>query len=249
MPRPCACRSLRIASASLRPAPSWRRLWVSHFPTVPYGGFKKLCCRYKRIRKRPRKQEAQEVYDYKVERLSGLENLSDEGAIDLLYADAARVSVQPCVPYGWQFADEDVFMPATQGAGLNCFAFLTRDNQCRYTTTRERITSQFIFEQMEHVSMQLEKLTVVVLDNAPVHVAGLIQARRAVWEKWGLYLFYLPRYSPHLNIVEILWHKLKYEWLRPADYETTEGLFYTVRQALAAVGKNLKINFSKFRLA
>jgi len=52
-----------------------------------------------------------------------------------------------------------------------------------------------------------------------------------------------------LNIVEILWHKLKYEWLRPQDYETTDRLFYAVWQALAAVGTSLTINFSKFALA
>jgi transposase len=181
--------------------------------------------------------------------LGELEGLSRQGEIDLVYADAARVSVQPCVPYGWQFADEDVFMPASQGAGLNRFALLRRDNWCRCETRREGISSQFIFEQMEHLSLRMEKLTVVVLDNAPVHTAGLIQARRAVWEKRGLYLFYLPRYSPHLNIVEILWRKLKYEWLGPEDYETSEGLFYTVRQALSAVGKSLEINFSDFALA
>ena len=99
-------------------------------------------------------------------------------------------------------------MPATQGAGLNCFAFLTRDNQCRYTTTREHITGQFIFEQMEHVSMQLEKLTVVVLDNAQVHVASLIQARRAVWEKRGLYLFYLRCLYGQVSLSRS-WHEFK----------------------------------------
>ena len=167
----------------------------------------------------------------------------------MIYADAARVSLQPCVPYGWQFAHEDVFTPSSQGGGLNCFAFLTGQNRCHFTTTCERITSEFVFEQLEQVSMRVEKLTVVVLDNASAHQAGRIQERRLVWEKRGLYLFYLPRYSPHLNIVEILWRKLKYEWLGPRDYETKEGLFYTVRQALAAVGNSLKINFSKFALA
>jgi transposase len=175
--------------------------------------------------------------------------LSAAGKIDLIYGDAARVSLMPCVPYGWQFADEDVFMPSSQGGGLNCFAFLTRQNRCHFTTTCKRVTSEFIFEQLEQVSMRLEKLTVVVIDNAPAHKARRIQERREAWEKRGLYLFYLPRYSPHLNIVEILWRKLKYEWLNPRDYETAEGLFYTVRQALAAVGENLKINFSKFGLA
>lgn len=178
-----------------------------------------------------------------------MERLSEQGAIDLLYADATRVSVQAYVPYGWQFVDEDVFMPATPGPGLNGFGFLRRDNSCQFTTTRHSINSQFIFEQLEQASLRVRKLTVVVLDNAPVHRARRLQQQRAVWEQRGLYLFYLPRYAPHLNIVEILWHKLKYEWLRPQDYETTEGLFYAVWQALAAVGTGLTINFSKFRLA
>jgi hypothetical protein len=52
-----------------------------------------------------------------------LEKLAEAGQIELLYADAARVSLMPCVPYGWQFVDEDVFMPSTQSGGLNCFAF------------------------------------------------------------------------------------------------------------------------------
>jgi transposase len=159
------------------------------------------------------------------------------------------VSLQPSVPYGWQFSDEDVFMPSSQGGGLNCFAFLTRQNGCQFRTTQRSISSEFVCEQLEEMSLGLEKLTVVLLDNAPVHKANRIQERRQIWEKRGLYVFYLPRYSPHLNIVERLWRKLKYEWLSAKDYETKEGLFYTVRQALAAVGKSLKINFSTFSLA
>ncbi len=181
--------------------------------------------------------------------LGELERLSEGGAIDLVYADAARVSASAVVPYGWQFPDEDVFMPSTPGIGINCFAFLTRTNHCRFATTRDSITSQFVLEQVEHFSVGLPKLTVLVLDNAPVHTAQIIQERRAAWEERGLFVLYLPRYSPHLNIVETLWRKLKYEWLAPKDYETPEGLFYTVRQALAAVGTRLCINFSTFSLS
>ncbi len=153
------------------------------------------------------------------------------------------------VPYGWQGADEDVFMPATPGAGINCFTFLTRTNQCHFATTQGSITSQFVLEQVEHLSMNVARLTVLVLDNAPVHTSKLIQTRRAAWEARGLFVIYLPRYAPHLNIVETLWRKLKYEWLTPDDYETSEGLFYSVRQALAAVGTSLCINFSTFSLS
>lgn len=153
------------------------------------------------------------------------------------------------MPYGWQFPDEDVFVPVETRSGINCFAFLRRDNQCHFKVRQTPLDSQFIFEQLEELSLTIGKTTCVVLDNASIHRAKRIKARREVWQRRGLFIFYLPRYSPHLNIVETLWRKLKYEWLAPEDYESDGRLFYTVRQALAAVGTILKINFGNWRLA
>ena len=180
--------------------------------------------------------------------MNELEQLSRLKLIDLYYGDESRVSMEPCVPYGWQFKDEEVFMPAAKGAGLNCFALLTRANDLVFETTRQRVTSQFIVEQLERLSFSIERMTVVVLDNARVHTSQRVQERRPFWQQRGLFIFYLPPYSPHLNIAERLWRKLKYEWLQPADYATTDGLFYQVRQVLAAVGASLKIRFSEFSL-
>ncbi len=87
----------------------------------------------------------------------------------------------------------------------------------------------------------------VVLDNAPIHHGRAVRQRRDTWQERGLFVFYLPTYSPHLNIAEILWHKLKYEWLRPEDYADAPTLHYQVWLALKAVGKSLRINFSPFR--
>ena len=72
------------------------------------------------------------------------------------------------------------------------------------------------------------------------------------------FIFYLPPYSPHLNLIETLWRKLKYEtgdrvkrpavggnlWLRPKDYLAEDDLFYAVTQILGAVGNDLSINFA-----
>jgi transposase len=183
-----------------------------------------------------------------VEGLRELEQLSRLKLIDLYYGDESRVSMEPCVPYGWQFAGEEVFMPSAKGAGLNCFALLTRANDLLFETTRQRITSQLIVEQLERLSFSIRKLTVVVLDNARVHTSQRVQERRPFWQQRGLFIFYLPPYSPHLNLAERLWRKLKYEWLQPTDYATTDCLFYQVRQALAAVGTSLRIRFSEFGL-
>lgn len=173
--------------------------------------------------------------------------MSERGWIDLYYGDESRVWLEPCVPYAWQFKHEEVFMPSAKGAGLNCFALLSRANECRFETTTQTIDGAFIVEQLEHLSFGLERQTVVVLDNTPPHVAKRVQECREFWQQRGLFVFYLPPYSPHLNIAEVLWRRLKYQWLRPQDYLDTQTLFYQVRQALAAVGTLLKIHFAPFR--
>jgi transposase len=67
---------------------------------------------------------------------------------------------------------------------------------------------------------------------------------RPVWEKRGLFLFFLPPYSPQLNIAETLWRILKGKWIRPQDCVSTDTLFYTTNSALAEIGKELRINYS-----
>ncbi|MDR1091343.1 MAG: transposase [Prevotella sp.] len=92
------------------------------------------------------------------------------------------------------------------------------------------------------------KTTFVVLDNARIHKAKDIRERIPYWQNRGLYIFYLPPYSPHLNIAETLWRKLKKEWINPEDYLTKDNLFYAVNRCMANVGGNLNIKFSHFNL-
>lgn len=176
-----------------------------------------------------------------------MERLSESGEIDLYYADEAGVSLEPNVPYGWQFSDEEVSMPLDKGAGINCFGLFTRSNKSWTAVSEKTIDAVFVVEQLERFSFSLERLTVVVLDNARIHTGKKIRERIGAWRQRGLFIFYLPTYSPHLNIAETLWRKLKYEWLRAEDYESKGHLQYAVKQALAAFGKSLKIRFSGFK--
>jgi transposase len=41
-----------------------------------------------------------------------------------------------------------------------------------------------------------------------------IDKKRRRWAKRGLYLYYLPPYSPELNRIEILWKHAKHFWHR-----------------------------------
>lgn len=138
-------------------------------------------------------------------------------------------------------------MPSTSGKGVNSFALLNRQSECWFRTTSQTITAATIVEWLDAFAQNLRRLSVIVLDNAPVHQAKEVRLCLKRWQKSGLYVFFLPAYSPHLNIAETLWRKLKYEWLRAEDYENKETLCYSVWQALAAVGKTLTIKFSAFK--
>lgn len=175
-----------------------------------------------------------------------LETLSEVGAIELLYGDAAHLNRQPEVPYGWQFWDENVFMPSEQGTEINLFGLLSRTNRLVFEMTRETITGEFVIRQIEKLAVVISKPTVIVLDNTPANRNQKMQERIPYWEARDLYIFYWPVYSPHLNIAEILWRKLKYEWLSAADYLDWENVKYQVRLGLSNVGNLLKINFSDF---
>jgi hypothetical protein len=184
------------------------------------------------------------VYQLKKDYLYELEGLAAKNLIDVYYADETQVSMTPCVPYGWQFKEEKVGMSTSKEGKINCFGMISRENDFVWSTTTNPINSHFIIEQIDRFSFSIKKPTVVVLDNAKPHTAASIKERLAFWQNRGLHLFYLPVYSPHLNLAETLWRKLKYEWLKPEDYLTKDELFYAVNRAFAAIGDELYIHFS-----
>jgi len=66
-----------------------------------------------------------------------------------------------------------------------------------------------------------------------------------VWAKRELFIFYLPPYSPHLNIIERLWKEMKARWIQVKDYENDDQLFYATKLILNAIGNELCVNFKK----
>lgn len=82
-----------------------------------------------------------------------------------------------------------------------------------------------------HLLPSLKPGDIVLWDNARIHEAAdlveQIEARGAAVKP-------LPRYSPELNPIELLWSKLKH-WIRKACADTAEALVKAVETATARV--------------
>ncbi len=81
---------------------------------------------------------------------------------------------------------------------------------------------------------------VVVLDNAGIHTSKVVKAARPTLAKAGLYLYYLPAYSPELNRIESVFKQVKHHDIPVRSYTSKADLraaveagFDTFRQRLA----------------
>ena len=77
----------------------------------------------------------------------------------------------------------------------------------------------------------LPVLRVVVVDNGSLHRNDLVKtALPNLWAK-GIYLYYLPPYSPELNEIESLFHEVKHHDLPDRTYVSVPALTAAVDDA------------------
>ena len=89
----------------------------------------------------------------------------------------------------------------------------------------------------------VEKRTVIVVDQAPMHTSSAIRECLEEWEQRNIEIFQLPSYSPQLNLIEILWRFIKYEWLDVSAYRNWKSLVESVERILREFGEEYVINF------
>ncbi len=114
---------------------------------------------------------------------------------------------------------------------------------------RRRVGGQPDQEEYQEKKRELEELKKQDLreeiDLRYVDESGfcLIPYVPYAWQEKGLTIFWLPTYSPQLNLIEILWKKIKYEWLDASAYDSWTNLVEAVENILKKVGENYTINF------
>lgn len=180
----------------------------------------------------------------KQQALAELLALAAAGLIEINFGDESGFWQTPVVARAWQFAGEEIRIFPEKGKRLAVFGVLNQECAGRFWTSEETVTSKFMVDSLEEwVADKPCKPRVLVLDNAKIHRSRLMQAKMVEWEEKEFYIFYLPPYSPHLNLIEILWRKMKYEWLKAEDYASFEKLTTAIKGILSQLGKQYKIKF------
>jgi hypothetical protein len=183
----------------------------------------------------------------KLKKLRIMVELWQKGLIQLRFADEAGFSLTPCVPYGWQPVGEQVGIPTKRKHLLNAFGLMSPEGKLTTFQTDKSIDSAFIAHCLDEFAdevYQKGEYTIVIWDNAPWHTADLILQKREEWEEKGLFLFYLPISSPHLNKIETLWRFIKYQWLQIQDFMSEAKLKKALLNIFSNFGCQFKIEFS-----
>jgi transposase len=199
---------------------------------------------WRRMRRVPANQPLAAEYADKRAALGVLKNLDTLGAIDLYYLDETGFTLVPPIPYAWQTLGQTIGLPSQKSQRLNVLGFMHRQHGLESYVSTQSVTGEVVAACIEAFFPAVDKPTVIVMDQASVHVGQCVSEKRDEWAQRGLYLFELPTYSPELNLIEILWRFMKYEWINFSAYESWQSLTHHVEKMLVGFGKEFVINFA-----
>ena len=182
-------------------------------------------------------------YKEKRAQLEEFKKLEDAGEINLYYLDETGFCLIPVVPYGWQDVGEYLPIDSSRSKRLNVLGIMNRKNHLEAYVSTESINSDVIVACIDTFFPSVALPTVIVVDKASIHTSSAIFDRSEEWRERGLTIFELPAYSPELNLIEILWRFIKYEWIDIDAYSSWGNLVSSVEKILKEFGQNYAINF------
>jgi transposase len=204
---------------------------------------KSLKFSWHRIRRRVKGEPDPVVYQERKEALEALIEEDRDGVIDLRYYDESGFCLEAYIPYAWQEQDETLSIESGKSKRLNVLGFMNKRNDLEVYTFEGCVDSAVVIACFNDFSDTIKEPTVVIVDNASIHTSGDFQQEIPTWEKKGLSIFYLPKYSPELNLIEILWRFMKYEWIEFWAYASFSHLIEYVEGVIKDFGTIHKINF------
>jgi transposase len=81
---------------------------------------------------------------------------------------------------------------------------------------------------------------VVVLDNGSLHTGRIVRRARLGLARKGIYLYYLPPYSPEFNRIEGVFRQVKYQEMPQRSYTRRLELREAVERSFFRYGRSLR---------
>jgi transposase len=188
-------------------------------------------------------QPDHQEYAHKCAQLEALKQLDERGEIDLYYLDEAGFCLIPCIPYGWQPVGESLGIESRRSRRLNVLGLMSRSHRLETYVSLQSITSDVVIACIDAFFPAVKKRTVIVVDQASIHTSDAVQDKLEEWQQRQIEIFQLPSYSPELNLIEILWRFIKYEWIEISAYHSWQSLVQYVEKVLTEFGQSYVINF------
>jgi hypothetical protein len=199
--------------------------------------------RWKRVRRSLKSFRNKDEYEQKEQQLSDLMQLDADGFIDVYFADESSFSLTPNVPYAWKHKDSPILLPSKRSQNINVFGLMNIDCHFRHYSTCSTINAETVISFIDDFCLTINKMTVVVLDNAPVHRSKKFSEKIKLWQEQDLYIFFLPAYAPELNRIEDLWRFIKYKWLPFDAFLNFQNLNERLDDVLNSIGTKYVINY------
>jgi transposase len=177
--------------------------------------------------------------------LDNLQRRADAGLLELYYLD--EVGFAPSLPtgYSWALPGERKWVKYEypQGRRVNALAAYRPYGPAPWLGAQpfERtLTSEDLLAYLKERLPGAAVPRVVVLDNASLHVSRVTKSARPALAKLGIYLYYLPAYSPELNEIEPVFRQVKHHEIPQRSHKSRAELRGSVEQGFDSYGRRLR---------
>ncbi|MGE3538399.1 MAG: IS630 family transposase [Candidatus Tectimicrobiota bacterium] len=141
---------------------------------------------WRRIRKGLKGEPDPEEYQQKKQALHALQQQASQGTFDLYYFDESGFCLTPYLPYAWQEKGQTIVFESGTSKRLNVLGFLSKNNECQAYSRLGSVDSHVVVRCINDFCKDLDKKTILVMDNAPIHTSKTFKDNISLWKEKDL---------------------------------------------------------------
>jgi putative transposase len=176
--------------------------------------------------------------------LANLKGRAEAGLLKLYYLDQCGFSPTLPVAYSWALSGQRkrVQYESPQGRRVNAMAaYRPYNGPPRLEVfTAERTWDSYDLLGFLGALPWAKVPRVVVLDNASLHTSKVVRQARQSLAAAGIYLYFLPAYSPELNEIEPVFRQVKYQEMPVRSHTSRTGLREAVESGFDSYRRKLR---------